>query len=61
MVLTNDKNKVSKQILLSNSVLNLLTKTPNLLESCYYDDGYIMILTNSGYRPLILQEEADLY
>lgn len=61
MLLTQDSRGVSKQLSISSSVVNILAKTPMLFDSCKYDNGYIMILTNTGYRPLILHEEVDLY
>lgn len=61
LLLTQDSKGISKQLSISSSVVNILAKTPMLFDSCKYDNGYIMILTNTGYRPLILHEEVDLY
>lgn len=61
MLLTQDSKGGSKQLSIPSSVVNLLAKTPTLFDSCKYENGYILILTNTGYRPLILHEEVDLY
>lgn len=61
MILTQDNRGTSKHLTISSSVVNILTKTPMLFDSCKYENGYIMVLTNTGYRPLILHEEVDLF
>lgn len=60
MLLTQDSRGNARQLTISSSIVNTLSKTPMLFDSCKYENGYIMILTNTGYRPLIMHEEVDL-